>query len=168
MYVRGLADEERSRLETALRSSSAFTLRRAQIVLASARRESPTRIAASLGCSAQAVRNSIHAFGAGPVGSAVQQSTRPRSNEPVLNVKQRAALQHLLQPSPRLFGKPRSPWTLELAAEVCFEEGITPRQMSIEAIRRALKGVGTSWKRAKPWITSPDPLYALTKSNGTP
>lgn len=167
MYIRALTQEERTRLEAALRSRSAFTLRRAQIVLASARKETPARIAASLGCSTQTVRNAIHAFEADPLGSLVQQSTRPKSNDPVLDENGRAALQHLLHQSPRLFDKPRSLWTLELAAEVCFEQGITPRRMSIEAIRRALKSLGTSWKRAKDWITSPDPLYALKKSSGT-
>ena len=166
-YVRALTDEERARLEAGLRSSSAFTLRRAQIVLASARKELPARIAASLGCSAQTVRNAIRAFEADPVGSLVQQSTRPKSNEPVLDGTRRAALQHLLHQSPRVFGKPQSLWTLGLAAEVCFEHGITPERMSIETIRRALKSLGTSWKRAKHWITSPDPLYALKKSSGT-
>lgn len=71
-YVRTLTGEERARLEAGLRSSSAFTLRRAQIVLASAYKEPPARIAASLGCSAQTVRNAIRAFEADPVGSLVQ------------------------------------------------------------------------------------------------
>ena len=166
-YVRALTEEERTRLEAALRSSSAFTLRRAQIVLASARKEPPARIAASLGCSGQTVRNAIRAFEADPLGCLEQQSTRPKSSEPVLDKDGRTALQHLLHQEPRLFGKPQSLWTLGLAAEVCFEQAITPRRLSIEAIRRALKSLGSSWKRANHWITSPDPLYALKKSSGT-
>jgi transposase len=166
-YVRELTPEERIQLEAALRSSSAFTLRRAQIVLASARREPPARIASALGCSAQTVRNAIRAFEADPAGSLVQQSSRPKLIESALDEPRRARLQHLLHQSPRHFGRARSVWTLALAAEVCAEQGITPERMSTETIRRALKLLGTSWKRAKHWITSPDPLYAVKKSSGT-
>jgi hypothetical protein len=35
--------------------------------------------------------------------------------------------------------------------------------MSGESIRRALKRLGVGWKRAKDWITSPDPAYARKK-----
>lgn len=154
-------------LEAALRSSSAFTLRRAQIVLASARKEPPARIAASLGCSTQTVRNAIRAFEADPAGSLVQQSSRPKTSEPVLDETRRAQLQHVLHQSPRHFGRERSVWTLPLVADVCAERGITPERMSTETIRRALRRMGTSWRRAKHWITSPDPLYALKKSSAT-
>jgi transposase len=166
-YVRELTPEERTQLGAALRSPRAFTLRRAQIVLASARREPPARIASALGCSAQTVRNAIRAFEAGPTESLVQQSSRPKSIESALDEARRAQLQHLLHQSPRHFGRERSVWTLSLVASVCAEQGITPERMSTETMRRALKRLGTSWKRAKHWITSPDPLYALKKSSGT-
>lgn len=52
-----------------------------------------------------------------------------------------------------------------MAAEVCFEQGVTCRRVSIDSIRRALQRMGVGWKRAKHWITSPDPHYALKKSN---
>jgi hypothetical protein len=45
-----------------LRSSDAFTLRRCQILLASARGENAYRIAHELGCNPQTARNAIHAF----------------------------------------------------------------------------------------------------------
>jgi hypothetical protein len=56
-------------------------------------------------------------------------------------------------------------WTLTLAAEVSYAQGLTPRQVSGESIRLALKRLGVRWKRAKHWITSPDPAY-LRKKNG--
>ena len=164
LYVRDLSAEERSRLAEALRSSNAFSLRRAQIVLASARKEKPRPIAALVGCSVQSVRNAIHDFNARGAGSLVEGSTRPKNRKPTFDTTRAEALQHLLHQSPRTFGKARSLWSLGLAAEVCFEQGITPERMSIETIRRALKSMGTSWKRAKHWITSPDPLYALKKN----
>jgi hypothetical protein len=69
-----------------------------------------------------------------------------------------------LHQSPRTFGQPTSRWTLQLAAEVSFAQGLTPRLVSDEAIRVALRRLGVSWKRAKHWITSPDPAYAQKKN----
>jgi hypothetical protein len=72
-----------------------------------------------------------------------------------------------LHQSPRTFGKPTSRWTLALAAEVSLAEGLTPRLVSDEAIRVALRRLRVSWKRAKHWITSPDPAYARKKNGAT-
>ena len=52
---------------------------------------------------------------------------------------------------------------MELAAEVSFAEGITAEQVSGETIRQAMLRLGVRWKRAKQWITSPDPEYARKK-----
>ena len=56
---------------------------------------------------------------------------------------------------------------MALAAEVCHEKEWTPRPLSIEAIGQTLKRLGVGWKRAKHWITSPDPDYAKKKRRGT-
>ena len=69
--------------------------------------------------------------------------------------------------SPRTFGKPTSLWTLPLAAEVAYAEGITPRQVTGEAIRLALRRLGVSWRRATRWIISPDPAYGRKKNSAT-
>jgi hypothetical protein len=45
-----------------------------------------------------------------------------------------------------------------------FQQGLTSRLVSGESVRRALKRLGKSWKRAKHWITSPDPQYLLKKT----
>jgi hypothetical protein len=50
IFVRSLSDTEKEQLKTALRSTDSFVMRRAQIVLASDRRERAPRIARSLGC----------------------------------------------------------------------------------------------------------------------
>jgi hypothetical protein len=52
---------------------------------------------------------------------------------------------------------------LELAAQVSFEQGIISREVSDESVRRALKRLKLNWKRAKHWITSPDPQYLQKK-----
>jgi hypothetical protein len=50
---------------------------------------------------------------------------------------------------------------------VSFAQGLTPRLVSDEAIRVALRRLGVTWKRAKHWITSPDPAYARKKTDAT-
>jgi transposase len=164
MYVRSLTPEECQGLEVGLRASDAFTLRRCQILLASARRQRPAQIARQLGCAAQSVRNAIHAFHARGLASLHAQSRRPKRTRTVLDAER---LRALLHERPRAFGKPRSTWTLRLAAEVSWERGLTSSQVSIETIRQALKRLDVSWRRAKRWITSPDPQYALKKSSAT-
>jgi hypothetical protein len=76
-------------------------------------------------------------------------------------------MRELLHQSPRRYGKPSSVWTLGLVAEVSFAEGITQERVSNEAIRLALSRLGVGWKRAKQWITSPDPEYARKKGSAT-
>jgi len=164
MFIRPLTDAERLPLEADRRTADAFRVRRAQIVLARARRLSPQPIAQLVGCSVQTVRNVLHAFHTRGVEGLAKQSNRPKTAQPVLDATACDRLQHLLHQSPRLYGKPTGVWTLGLAAEVCYEQGITKRMLSDASIRRALQRLNTNWKRAQHWSTSPDPHYARKKS----
>ena len=164
IYGRPLTSEERTQLNIERRSANAFRVRRAQIVLASAGEHSPRPIAPLVGCSVQTVRNVIHAFTTTGQDCRIKQSNRPKKAQPTLDATNRERLQHILHQSPRTFGKPTGRWTLALAAQVCWEQGVSQRCLSAETIRRALKRLGTTWKRAKDWITSPDPHYARKKS----
>jgi transposase len=155
--VRPLTDAEREQVEAALRSSDAFSLRRAQIILASARGEPVPRIARHLGCAEQTVRNAIHAFNRAGAVSLRPGSTRPPRIRSAFDQPAAARLRARLHQSPRTFGKPTSLWTLDLATEVSFEQGLTAERVSDEPIRQPLKRLGIGWKRAKRWITSPDP-----------
>ena len=109
----------------------------------------------------------IHAFNARGPASLARGSHRPKSAKPELDEAKRARLKELLHQSPRAFGKATGLWTLDLAAAVAHERGLTARRVSDETVRRALRAMGTSWRRAKHWITSPDPAYARTKSGAT-
>jgi transposase len=162
-----LSPEECQGLRDGLRSPSAFTLRRSQILLASAEGLKPSEIRRRLGCATQTVRNAIAAFAAEGLACLAPKSHRPRSARPALDAPAAERLRALLHRSPRDFGKPTSLWTLDSTAEVACAEGITPREMSRESIRRALVRLGVGWKRAKRWITSPDPAYLRKKSLGT-
>jgi hypothetical protein len=73
-------------------------------------------------------------------------------------------LRELIGHSPREYGKSRSTWNLRLLAEVCFEIGIVQRRVSPSTVGRTLGRMGIRWKRAKLWLTSPDPEYAMKKA----
>src|SRR3954447_24991301 len=164
LFVRPLSPEEHRALRDGLRSPSAFTLRRSPILLASAEGLTPSAIRARLGCATQTARNAIAAFAAEGLTCLAPKSHRPRSARPAPDAPAAERLRALLHRNPRDFGKPTSLWTLDLAAEVACAEGITPRPMSRESIRRALKRLGVGWTRAKTWITSPDPAYLRKKT----
>jgi hypothetical protein len=74
-------------------------------------------------------------------------------------------LRALLHERPRAFGKPRSTWTLRLAAEVWWERGVTPYPVRLETTRQALKRLGVNWRRATRWITSPAPPLCVQKTH---
>jgi transposase len=166
-FVRPLTDPERAAAQAGLRSPDAFTLRRSQILAASAAGRRPAQIAAALGCAAQTVRNALAAFHAEGIACLAPKSRRPKTTAPALVGAPAERLRAVLHRSPRDFGKPTSLWTLALAAEVAFAEGITERLMSDETIRQAMKRLGIGWKRAKTWITSPDPSYLRKKRRAT-
>jgi transposase len=167
IFVRSLTADERQRLQVGLRSPHAFTVRRCQILLASAQRLWPPQIARNLGCSVGTVRNAVHAFAREGLGALQAKSSRPPSARAFLDARYTELLKDLLHHSPRLVGKPTSVWTLDLVAEVCHAKGWTPRQLTREAVRQALQRLGVRWKRAKQWITSPDPQYARKKKPAT-
>jgi transposase len=167
IFVRDLGAVEREQVEAVLRTNEAFTLRRAQIVLASARGEWVSSIAEHLGCGEQTVRNAIHAFNVRGLEALSPGSSRPHTVHSAFDAAGIERLRALLHRSPRTFGKPTSVWTLELAAEVSFAEGLTAERVSDETIRQALRRLGIGWKRAKRWITSPDPAYARKKGRAT-
>jgi transposase len=167
LFIRPLSPEERGQLRAGLRSADTFTLRRCQILLASAQRQSPRMIARNLGCSKGTARNAIQAFHAEGLACLKPKSSKPHTARPFLTGNHAAALEDLLHHSPRLAGQKTSLWTLDALAEVCCAYGWTPRVLSGEAIRKALQRLGIFWQRAKHWITSPDPAYARKKKPGT-
>ena len=167
LFVRTLTEDEWAALRAGLRSPDAFTLRRCQVLMASAEGLRPAQVAARFGCASQSVRNAIRAFGAEGIDCLREKSHRPGSVRPELDDDACQRLRALLHRSPRDFGKATSLWTLALAAEVAFAEGVAARLVSDETIRQALIRLGVGWKRAKTWITSPDPAYLRKKGRAT-
>jgi transposase len=163
-----LSDQEQERLEAGLHARDLYEVRRCQILLASARGEWVPRIAELLGCNDQTVRNVLRECERDGLDACLTPgSSRPHTIHAKVDEVGREQIRALLHQSPRTFGKPTSVWTMESAAEVSFAEGITAELVSGETIRQAIGRLGVRWKRAKEWITSPDPEYARNKVNAT-
>jgi transposase len=168
IFIRSLSKDERKRLEAGLRSKDAFTLRRSQMLLASSRGDEVPQIAKNLGCGQQTVRDAIHAFNERGLDALVAGSSRPKSTQAAFDERSAEALRELLHRSPREFGRDTSLWTLAMAAEVSFEQGLIEKRVCGETIRATLaRLLGVRWQRAKRWITSPDPLYERKKGGAT-
>ena len=169
IFVRSFSEKERESLQAGLRSKDTFTLRRSQMLLASSRGEEVPQIAENLGCGQQTVRDAIHDFNARGLDALKAGSSRPKRTRATFDEQSAEALREMLHRSPREFGyKNTSLWTLEIAAEVAFEKGLTERRVSGETIRATLwRLLGVRWMRAKRWITSPDPLYERKKGGAT-
>src|SRR5437588_7037672 len=125
LYVRPLTDAECDALKAALRSTDAFTLRRSQILLASARGETPPAIARQLGCASQTVRNTIRAFNERGTSALQECSHRNHTIHTTFDAAGLERLQALAHRSPRDFGYHTSVWTLDLLADESVRQGLT-------------------------------------------
>jgi hypothetical protein len=120
-----------------------------------------------LGCASQTVRNAIRAFAMRGLAALQEQSHCSHTIRSTFDPPRLEQLQALAHRRPRDFGHPTSLWTLALLAEESCRQGFTPQRVSDETIRCAIKRLGSSWKRAKHWITSPDPEYERKKGDAT-
>jgi len=164
LFIRSLSAVEEQALQGGLRSRDAFPLRRSQLLLASTHGACSSQIAEDLGGDDQTVRNALHAFQSEGLGCLTAKVSAPKRVQAIWAKERDDEWRELLHQSLRGFGKPRSTWTLQLLVEVCFERGMTAREVSGEAIRQALKRLDLHWKRAKRWMTSPEPPYARKKA----
>src|SRR5579863_5359934 len=125
LYVRPVPDAERDALKAGLRSSDAFTHRRSQILLASARGETPPVIARQLGCASQTVRNTIRAFNDRGTAVVQKRSHRNHTIHTTFDAAGLARLQALAHRNPRDFEHAVSIWTLDLLADESARQGLT-------------------------------------------
>jgi transposase len=146
IFIRTLSTNERKALEARLRSSDAFVLRRCQILLASSRGERAPQIARSLGCGSQTVRDAIHDFNRRGLDALRTGSSPPKRTRAAFEEDGAEALREMLRHSPREFGKESSLWTLEHAAEMSFERGLTEERVTGETVRATLARLGVRWE----------------------
>ena len=99
LLVRPPSEEEQA-LAAGLRSADAFTVRRCQIVLASARGERAPATARSLSCSDQTVRHALRAFDARGAAALVEGSSRPHTIHAACDAAGAERLRALLPRSP--------------------------------------------------------------------
>jgi transposase len=164
IYVRKMTKKEKLAMQAGIRSKDAFVIRRSQIVLASERGQKAIEIAKTLGCDDETVRNVIKGFNQGGIAVLKEGSRRPHSTQAAFTLESVEQLKEILHQSPRNFGKATSLWTLDLAAEISYENELIKEHVSGETIRATLNRFGMKWTRAKHWITSPDPDYERKKN----
>jgi transposase len=158
LFVRELTNDERTSLAAGRRSSKVFTVKRGQMLLASAGGQNATAIGATGGYSTQTVRTGVTRFNEeGLAALEPRPSCAKRLANRELDTPALDHLRALRHESPRSVGIPRSTWTLATLAVVCHRRGLTSRVFSEEAVRKAIKRLGVGWTRAQAWITSPEP-----------
>jgi len=163
--IREPTAEERETLGRWEHSGKITWYQRARAVLLAAdARLDATAIARSLGLHPNTTRRWLHTFDQVGLHALAPQpkggSARQFGEEVV------EALIALLHEPPAQHGAPDERWTLREAAVALVREGWT-KEISIESIRRLLREHKHSWQRAKEWVTSPDPRYALKKDGAT-
>ncbi len=163
-YVREFREEEKKAIEAGLRSQDSFVLRRSQMLLFSSEGLSLDEIAAKVGYNHESVRLVLKKFDAEGIQVLEKGKKGPKVTEKAISPDNAEKLKEVLRRNPREFKKDSSLWTLELLAEVSYEEGLSTRKVSYETIRTTLKELGVNWKRAKRWIVSSDPQYARKKN----
>lgn len=165
IYVRELSAEEREALGDGLRSKSAFTMRRSQILLHSAEKKRTGEIAREVRCSRQTVRNVLGAFEREGLNCLHEKSHARHDSKSAFDEAGVVRLKEIIRLSPRLFGHETSLWTRQLLAQTCYEEGLTAHRVSKATMTNTLKGAGIEWRRARQWIQSPDPAYERRKKD---
>lgn len=167
IYVREVTAQERHTMEKGLRSSSAFTVRRCQMLLSSAAGKTPNQIGTELHCSGQAVRETIRAFEEEGLACLKEKSHARHDEQSAFDEAARERLRELIRLSPRQFGHEASVWTLALLAQTCWSEGIASRPVNGDNVGYVLRQMGIGWRRAKHRIRSPDEHYEHRKKDGT-
>jgi len=168
LYARELTEEEQQIVKQGLRSSSAFTVRRSQILLSSAiDRRNAREIAEQLRISDQCVREVLRAFEQEGVGCLEKKSAARQDNQSGFDEAGLKRLQELVRESPREYGHESSLWTLETLAQTCWREQVSTRAVSVAGVRGGLRKMGIDWQRARHRINSPDQHYAHKKRDGT-
>jgi transposase len=163
MAIRGrpITSEESAILDSWQRSDDVVRYRRARILRLSEAGWKCPIIAEALGLHVETVRWVIKAFNAGGIPAITPQ---PRSGGRPSDYGEAVAevAQELVRQEPPI-EEGRATWTLHKLAEVLAARFDHIGAMSHEAVRRLLRCRGIVYRRAKKWLRSPDPLYALRK-----
>jgi transposase len=164
VFVRRKSPATMGKLQQIVRRGAAdyVTVRRAQIVLASAQGASPSEIARMFRTRPEHVREVIHAF-----NDAGMDALKPRwyleGRPRIFDEATRARIVEIACARPREIGAPFTEWSLAKLQAFLMEEGVV-EEISLETIRRLLAEEQISYQRLKTWKQSPDPDYEAKKN----
>jgi len=159
--IRPITSEEQEILDRWQRADNVVAYRRARILRLSAAGHTCPLIAELLGLHVATVRDTIRQFNDGGIPAITPQPRsggRPRRyDEAVAEVAE-----GLIRQGPPPEGN-RATWTLRTLATAIADRCAQVTQMGPEAVRRVLASRRIAYRRAKEWLTSPDPTYERKK-----
>jgi transposase len=159
--VRPITQEERETLTRWERSDDVVRYRRARILRLSEAKWKCRAIAEALALHIETVRLVIKAFNDGGI-AAITPKPRSGGRPPSYSDDIAEAAEDLVRQGPPP-DEGRATWTLYRLAKALAHRFEHVDTISHEAVRRLLAARDIVYRRAKAWLTSPDPLYGLRK-----
>ena len=168
IYARPIREEERESLRAELKSGNGIVVGRSQVILLSAEENMKAQaIADRVGYSDETVRQVIQQFNQEGLQAIYPKSNARTDDQRAFQDTAREQLKAIVHQSPRDFGCESSMWTLQLLAEVSYQEGLTDRLVHSDTVGETLHQRGLDWKKAKRHIQSPDEHYRRKKNDAT-
>ncbi|NIP30620.1 MAG: hypothetical protein GTN99_03070 [Candidatus Dadabacteria bacterium] len=146
IFVRDLTKSEIVQLYSGLSSTSAFILRRCQIILSSAEGKNSSQISQSLYCSDQCVRDAINAFNKMGIKCLNEKSHARHDDQRKFNDKNVKKLISMAKDSPRKYGIKADRWTLDKLARACTRNKIVSKRVSPSTVGKILNEKKVNWK----------------------
>lgn len=153
IYVRQITPEEKIALETATKSTNAFTRDRAKIILLSSQRLFAKQIAEKTNCEARKVRKAIKKFDKKGL-MALKRGKAKGAIPKFKDITKKVILMHFSQ-KPSKFGYHFTTWTLPRFRKHLMDYKVVD-SISIERLRQILDEANARLRRSKRWQYSPD------------
>ena len=168
IYARAITEEEREKLRLELKSANGIVVRRSHVVLMSADEALKVPVIAErVGYSDESVRQVIQQFNQRGLAAIYPKAAGRQDDQRAFKDAARERLKALVHQSPRDFGCESSLWTLQLLAEVSYQEGLTDWLVHSDTVGETLHQLGLNWKKAKRHLQSPDEHYSRKKNDVT-
>ena len=166
IYARAITKEERQALRKELKSATGVVVRRSHIILMSADEGLKAQVIAErVAYSDETVRQLIQQFNKEGLLTIYPKAYGRHDDQRAFKDAAREQLKAIVHQSPRNFGCESSMWTLQLLAEVSYQEGLTERLVHLDTVGETLHQLGVNWKKAKRHIQSPDKHYKRKKND---
>ena len=153
LFVRALTELEKTALNTATKSSNAFTRDRAKIILLSSQKLFAKQIVEKVGCKERKVWKAIREFNSKGLG-ALQRGKAKGATLKFTEVTKKIILMHYSK-KPSEFRLHFTTWTLPRFKEHLIDYKVV-ESISIETLRQILMRAGAKLERSKRWQYSPD------------